>query len=654
MATDPRLNLTAFAQVNVGPVSASIGAGADSCSSNVSENLTNTLSANISASGILPGNIGAFANLQVGLGGGTVGAGLANLAAISNNIRISGPSTAANPQGLPVSSDPSVGPNFVLQQVGLSSTAITAVGQVNASVGANANIQAGLVFNQVQGGTFTTANIPTAFSAFQNATQVLSTIFSPPAASSPQGSQFGSFCGAKPYAIDLIKFAPKYKFLFVVQFEFNPQFSEVLKAIDPAFVVKTSTRPTVEFEYQDVNMYNFRTKVPTRTLYQPMTMRFYDDDLNNAFQLYNTYLKLMSPIANIDIESQSIDPLDAYDNAGGGMGFSQTPQKIQAAWTNTVGQGYAASLGPYGRIPTGSSSGTSTPASNIRNVLRRITLFQVYRSGMLMNVYHFYNPKITTMALDDMDMATTADGNEVSFTFTYDSVFIIPGYNINANAGGVNYSLPNYTDDGIYPFGIQPGSLPNSVTGNLKDGIGAGIVDGQSNMIANAAAGPSSSQFMTIPTSVASFLPSNPTTLSGTSFANMAPAPAIVGGGSDISTTLQGNTSDDLSQVTTTITTLQDPVTGTQQDSANNSGNLGNVQAQSANALNQAQSQYNTAQQNLAAARLAQQQNPSEANNLAQMIANRNVQNAFADLQSAQNANNQTNQPSTTYVPNGS
>lgn len=568
MANDPRLNLTAFAQVNIGPVSLSIGDGADSCSSNISQNLTNTLSANISANGILPGDIGAFANLQVGLGGGSVGAGLTNLAAISNSIRINGAPTASNPQGIPISSDPTTGPNFVLQQVGLSPTGISAVAQVNTQVAVNANVQAGVVFNSVVAGTFTNASIPAAFSAFQNATQLLSTIFSPGPGSSPQGTQFGSFCGAKPYAIDLIRFAPKYKFLFVVQFEFNPQFSEVLSAIDPAFVVKQSTRPSVEFEYQEVNMYNFRTKVPTKTMYQPMTMRFYDDDLNNAFQLYTTYLKLMSPIANIDIESQVIDPLDAYDNAGGGMGFNNNTQLIQTAWSKTVGQGYAASLGPYGQIPTGSSS-TSSSVPNIRNVLRRITLFQVYRSGMLMNVYHFYNPKITSMNLDDMDMASSGDGNEVSLTFSYDSMFIIPGYNINAGGFGTNYNLPNITDDGIYSFGIQAGSLSGSITGNLKDGVGAGIVDGQSNMIANASAGSSSL--------LSTFNPSDPTTASGTNFSNMAPTPALVGGGLDTSKILQGNTLDNLSQITVTASRLQDPVTGTQQNSADNSGNLANV-----------------------------------------------------------------------------
>lgn len=582
MSSDPRLNLSAYAQVNIGPITISIGAGSDPCSTSLSQNFLGGIEARASAALELPGNIGAFANLQLGVGGGTVGAGLANLAAISDSIRVNGPPTASNPQGLPTSTDPSAGREFVLTQVGLSSHSLSSVAQVNTSVAQSANVQADLVYNQVQSGTFTNENIPSSFSAFQNATQMLSVIFQASVSVGPQGSGFGEFCGAKPYAIDLINLAPKYKFLFVVQLEFDPEFQEIMESIDPAFVIKTSTRPQIDFEYQDVNMYNFRTKVPSKTVYQPMTMKFYDDDYNNAFQFYATYMKLMSPIANIDIESQAVDPLDAYDNVGGGMGFEQNPLRIQTGWSGPVGQGYAASLGPYGRIPTGGSADDGPFGTNVRNILRRITLFHVYKQGRMMNVYHFYNPKITAMTLDDLDMATTGEGNDVSLTFSYDSVYVIPGYSI---INGPQYNLPSMTDDGIYPFGIEPGSI--SPRFNSKDGTGRGGLDyGQNNVLQNFSVAPSSAQFITTPAAVSNFNPTNPTTTSGTSLGNLPAAPALVGGGQDTSRTLQGNTSANLGNITVSGTTLRDPITGTIPNSADNSGNLGNVLGQNANTLN--------------------------------------------------------------------
>ncbi len=655
MAFDPRLNLTASAQFAVGPVSISIGAGVDACPTSIGENLFATTSSYENLSSILPGNIGAFANLQLGEGGGIVGAGLTNLAAISDSIRVNG-SSPAMPAGL----NGTAGSEFVLQQVGLSSQGLSAVAQVNTGIAASANAQASIVFNQVQSGTFTNANIPAAFSPFQNASQLLSASFSIGVGASPPGSQFGTMCGASQYAIDLINLAPKYKFLFVIQLEFHPQFQEVLQSIDPAFVVKHSTRPQVDFEYQDVNMYNFRTKVPTKTIYQPMTMKFYDDDFNNAFQFYATYMKLMSPIANLDIQTQAIEPLDAYDNYGGGMGFGQNTFKIQTGWSKTVGQSYAASLGPYGQVPVANTStnGGSAKGVDVKNVLRRISLFQVYKQGTMMNVFHFYNPKITVLNLDEMDMSTSGDGNEVTITFSYDSVYIIPGYSLIN--GPLN--LASITNDGIYPFGIQPGTV--SPAFNQKDGLGRGGIDYGQNNVGNVSTATSS--MIQVPSSVTNFNPTNPTTGSGTSFANL-PSTTPSSGGNNTASGLQGNSTDDLSEITTTAQRLPDPTTGPQQNSADNSGDIGNAAttttqnntvdvttatnnvATAQSALTEAQANVNTAQYQYNTDPSPETQTALASATAAAATAQNNLSVAQSQLSSAKSMSNNTTVPSTIF-----
>lgn len=196
-------------------------------------------------------------------------------------------------------------------------------------------------------------------------------------------------------------------------------------------------------------------------------MKFHDDDKNNALQFYTTYLKLMSPIANINAEQQKSNPLDVYDQLGGGMGFNFAPgtsnqtQPIQPNWTNTIGQAYAASIGPYGIDPS------------TRNILRKITLFHVYKQGRMMNVFNFYNPKITSLELDDVDMADSA-GNEVSFQFSYDSVYVIPGFRIYN--GQQDYDLNALTSDGQYPFGIPITSQFNDGGNSIEDGARNGKV----------------------------------------------------------------------------------------------------------------------------------------------------------------------------------
>jgi hypothetical protein len=556
MATDPRLSLVnlASALFNGNPSYSPV----DSCTT-VQQTAQQGVLGNLAAlANITSAAVGAFQNINAGAGG-PVAAGLSALVTVSNNVRLNGQSA------LPATSIGN-GQGYVLTTVGIDPNQLQTASTVNPTIVAAAQTTASQVYNSVSQGAFTSTSITPAFSSLQNATQLLSTIFTPQPA--PQNSQFGQACGASPYAMDLIALAPKYKFLFVVQFEFDPEFqSEVLSkngGIDPAFVIKSSTRPAVDFNYEDINMYNFRTKVPTKVVYEPITMKFYDDDHNNAFQLYTTYLKLISPIANVDIATTSLDPLDAYDIAGGGMGFTNGNTKISAGWSQTVGQDYAASLGPYGYNPS------------TRNILRRITIFHVYRQGRMMNVMHFYNPKILKMELDELDMAVS-EGTEVTLNFSYDSLYIIPGYRMLQD-NTLNYNLYQQTDDGLYPLGVNPNTSIND--GNPKDGFG--VPYGQ-DTIAN-----SSNILVTTPVS-------SGTTASGSSLTTIGNmAPSVGGGGTG---TIPNNTGgpgtpqsvqtvsnsavNPVGMQTTsplTATTTPDPITGTTPTSADTSANLTNVQ----------------------------------------------------------------------------
>ncbi len=461
MANDPRLNLLNFAQSLLNTAPSLFGvAHATNCPTVQFRQQQG----NLTAWGALQDTqqvVGAFANFSTGAGTGPVGAGLQTLVGISDTVRLYGLSQALPTEAL------SNGQSYVLNQVGIDPQALATAASFNPSVANNALGAASQVFNSVSQGKFTASDIPAAFSALQNGSALIGSVFTPNTnVTQPPASGFGQNCGASPYAIDLIARAPKYKFLFVVQFEFDPSFQqEINGAIDPAFVVIASSRPNINFEYEDINMYNFRTQVPKRTIYDEMSMKFYDDDYNNVMQLYTTYLKLVSPIANLDNEIVKMDPLDLYDIQGGGMGFSTGNTTYSdnvtssiAGFQNTVGQTYPASFGPFGSDPS------------TRNVLRAIRLFHVYRQGRMMNVYNFYNPKITSMKLDDLDMAESGP-TEVTFTFKYDSLYIIPGYRMYNDNNSPRYNLYELTGrSGIYPLGTDPTATFND--GKPKDGFG--------------------------------------------------------------------------------------------------------------------------------------------------------------------------------------
>lgn len=179
--------------------------------------------------------------------------------------------------------------------------------------------------------------------------------------------------------------APKQKFAFTVEFRFRSglgvQGSDNMRTMD--FGVKTSTRPSPIITYQDVNYNNFRTKVATRVDYGSITMTFYDDVLNKAHDIFEHYIKTVSPIANLP--------------------------RSQADLLDTLGQGGgSASIGPL--------------ETNRHGILQNIRV--THHAGDEKIHYDFLNPKITTMTLDDLDM-TTSDASSLTFNFNFDGFNIV-------------------------------------------------------------------------------------------------------------------------------------------------------------------------------------------------------------------------------------
>lgn len=388
------------------------------------------------------GQIGDLEVLNETKTGGRIGEGLRALASSSDLIR-------TGQQNPSILSNLTEGENQVLDSVGINPASMEQASRLNPDVANRALGQARSIYQQVQQGNFTVNDIPEALADFQNLETLISGIYTPP----QENTKLYEQCGASPYAIDLIAFAPKFKYMFIVQFEYAEPYKDMAD-LDHAFVIKTSTRPTVQFEYDDINMYNYRTKVAKSVNYDPMTMTFIDDDLNHANKFYNTYLRAMSPISNMRFD-QHFEDQGLYDETGmdfdGGLNQGNTSLKNGSVTSHS----YSASLGPL--------IGDET-----KNILKRITLFHVYSYGRLMNVYRFYNPKILTMELDQLDMAESGP-SELSIQFSYDAVNILNDYEVNPEA--IRGETPAYNIEQLsgrnraqYPITWNSG--PNSVDVN--------------------------------------------------------------------------------------------------------------------------------------------------------------------------------------------
>jgi len=372
--------------------------------------------------------------------GGPVQAGLAVLSQVSNAIRTGttsipglqdtgafntafGSITNANP------SDIVAGGNVVYNTLGINTAAVPALSVVNPDTVNTANTQAQSIFQQVANGTFTSDQIvPSLMLPFQDlvnlAAQTVANV----------SGAIALNCQVSPYAEDLVGRAPKNKFMFVVQFGLNPPYSSIFNnfATGTAFVVKQSTRPNVEFEYDEVNMYNYRTRVPKRTIYQPMKLTFYDDNTNNVTQFYNSYLTAISPIANISSNT--------------------SPAQYELESMNDA-------------LSTISSASLGALQGDNVTFLNYINLYHVFQYGEYMTIYRFFNPKITNLSPDDLTMMESGNGSEMEIEFTYDALNIIPQYNL---ATGNTFNITDLTSGGQYP--INPVfSASQKGQGNIAD-----------------------------------------------------------------------------------------------------------------------------------------------------------------------------------------
>lgn len=324
----------------------------------------------------------------------------------------------------------------VLDAAGLGGI-IGAVGEFHPEVANRAYGQAKTIFEKVKQGNFELSDIPEYFSDLQNLEQlgrgILGTGNKPP-------KREYEFCGASPYAMDLISYAPKFNFLFVIDVEFAPDYQALTDiGSSMAFVVKRSSRPVVEFEYEDINMYNFWTKVPKRVVYPPVTMSFYDDNKNAAHLFYTAYMRAMSPISNMKQDGQM--QTGSYEVNSMNFNNPASAKTFAGPGGDISTKGYAASLGPL--------------SGETKSVVNRIRLYHIFDYGRLMNIYNFYNPRILSFTPSELNMAETGDGAEFEFQFAYDSMFIEPGFSVQD--GGDNKNLEDITSNrGTATYPIKP------------------------------------------------------------------------------------------------------------------------------------------------------------------------------------------------------
>lgn len=287
-----------------------------------------------------------------------------------------------------------------------------------------------------------------------------------------EGEGAAPFSGAwqsTRYAADLIQYAPKHRFMFKVEFKFNPTYVEKLMGGREknafTFLVKMVDRPKVEFIYEDVNYYNYRTKVLKEIRHDALSMTFIDDIGNNTTDFFNAYRKSYSPISRNAFPT-GLDPRMA---AMTGMNFSFPLIENQQ---DTAARGFL--------------------ANNAINVLDSVIIRQIFAHGTRMCEYTFHNPRILRFDFDEVNHET-GEGNGLSVQFDYDALYVSE----MKNTDGTPSPMWGKTDI----LGNRPGSGAGGLSPSER--VAGGLFDTAINagtrMLGGAASGIVSSVVRKIP-----------------------------------------------------------------------------------------------------------------------------------------------------------
>lgn len=273
---------------------------------------------------------------------------------------------------------------------------------------------------------------------------------------------------------------PKTKFLFKVKFKFSPLVRELSSSLGVdfddiqqglTFTIKQIDLPKIDFKYQDVNLYNFRSKVLTSIEYREMSMIFYDDVANNSLKLITVYQKLLMPIARFLPKTNT--KLEDY-----GFEFSEN-------YINALDSSYRSAF-------RGDKEGEV-------EILSQMTIDQFYvgrrKSGspvesVYVNSFIFTNPRISTMDINQQDYEDS-EPNTITAQFNFDGLYTIIENKNKADA--ITPYLPGADIlDGVTQFGgtnSQEGKYgdENVFSQNSSTNFGSG--QGVNALVADSAGG---------------------------------------------------------------------------------------------------------------------------------------------------------------------
>ena len=269
---------------------------------------------------------------------------------------------------------------------------------------------------------------------------------------------------AKTFRPNAYQYAPKFKFLFHVYFEINPEAyaQNVGTGNNFGLAVKTVKLPGYSFTTTEMNQYNRKRIVQTKINYDPVNISFHDDNGNMIRNLWKAYYNYYY--------SDGTKPKVVFAGARGGGGN-------QAGNLATYNERTTYTPSITGNDDWGYIGETPNPGGHKIPFFKNITVFGFNQHNFV--AYTLINPIISKFDHDTYNYNEGSGTMEMQMNLDYETVVYNEGKIDGRTPSNIvtGFGLDANYDRTVSPI-ARPGSNGTILgQGGLVDGVGGAIDD---------------------------------------------------------------------------------------------------------------------------------------------------------------------------------
>ena len=264
--------------------------------------------------------------------------------------------------------------------------------------------------------------------------------------------------------------APKFKYLFHVYFEVNPNVYST-QNWNYGLLVKSVRLPSFSVDVTTMNQYNRKRLIQSKLKYDPIDITFHDDNGNTIRNLWKAYYNYYyADGRKPQVVFGGARGSTPQTQLNGGGGFSTATD----ATYNSRNQ-YKPSI--TGNDDWGYIGESSDPTGSKTPFFKNITVFGFNQHNF--SAYTLINPLITKFSHDTYDYAQNTGVMEHKMSLDYETVVYNEGAIDGKSPSNIvtGFGLESNYDRTLSPI-ARPGSNANILgQGGLVDGVGGTLQD---------------------------------------------------------------------------------------------------------------------------------------------------------------------------------